>query len=81
MNKLLEEDNRKTRLNIDLPYPLLRAMKLHSLKIEGCKRHNIGSEAYFAKTAILWFMRDKIGVDFEKINPKVYKLPEVKSIC
>jgi hypothetical protein len=78
--KIIDEDKRKVRLNLDLPYPLLRAMKMHSLKLSGCKRPNVGSEAHFARTSILWFMRDIIRVDFEKINSDIYKIPEVKSI-
>jgi len=46
---------------VDVVFSKHRYAYSHSLKIEGCKRHNIGSEAYFAKTAILWFMRDKIA--------------------
>ena len=71
------EDKVKTRLNLDLPKPLLRAMRMKSVQIEGCKRRE-GSMAHFARAAILYLLRDKFGVDFEKINPDVYKIPKIR---
>ena len=69
------EDRQKKELRLKLPCPLLRAMKEKSKLLPGCKRRHIGSESHFARVAILVFMRDYFGVDFEKINKNAYKIP------
>jgi hypothetical protein len=70
-------DKVKMRLNLDLPKPLLRAMQVHSKRLSGCKRQKKGSKAHFARQAILIVLRDYFDVNFEKINPEVYKISKI----
>jgi hypothetical protein len=48
-----------------------RAILHHSKKMSGCPRPEKGSIAHFVREAVLDELL-KCGVDFRKLNPKVY---------